>query len=200
MSLWLEPAVFPVVLDSCVLYPRESRDVLLEAANHGLYRVHWSPKILDDALGHLLQDQRITEHCAKSLRAALEDIFPGAVVDPPADLAEGVGCDPSDRHVVAAAMAAKAELIVTRNTRHFPAEALVPLGIKAVKPDQFLCNLLDLSESAIYTSLNKIVGRRAKRTDSSPVGIANALLESLKRDAKNFASRISKFLVTEASP
>ena len=97
-------------------------------------------------------------------------------------------------------MATKAELIVTRNTRHFPAEALMPLGTKAVKPDQFLCNLLDLSESAIYTSLNKIVCRRAKHTDSSPVGIANALIESLKRDVKTFASRISEFLVIEASP
>ena len=26
MSLWLEPAVFPVLLDSCVLYPYELRD------------------------------------------------------------------------------------------------------------------------------------------------------------------------------
>ena len=97
-------------------------------------------------------------------------------------------------------MAAKAELTVTRNTRHFPAEALMLVGINAVKPDQFLCNLLDLSESAIYTSLNKIVGRRAKHTDSSPIGIANALIENLKRDAETFASRISEFLITEASP
>lgn len=200
MSLWLEPAVFPVVLDSCVLYPRELRDVLLEAANHGLYRVHWSPKILDDALGHLLQDQRITEDCARGLRAAMQDVFPGAVVDPPADLAKGVCCDPSDRHVVAAAMAAKAELIVTRNTRHFPAEALLSLGIKAVKPDQFLCNLLDLSELAIYDSLRNIVRRRVKHTNSSPVVIINTLLESLRRDAKDFTSRISEFLVTESSP
>lgn len=51
MSLWLEPAVFPVVLDSCVLYPCELRDVLLEAAHHGLYRVHWSPKTWTTRLG-----------------------------------------------------------------------------------------------------------------------------------------------------
>jgi len=28
VSLWLEPAVFPVLLDSCVLYPYELRDLL----------------------------------------------------------------------------------------------------------------------------------------------------------------------------
>ena len=39
MSLWLEPAVFPVLLDSCVLYPYELRHLLLEAAHEQLYRV-----------------------------------------------------------------------------------------------------------------------------------------------------------------
>ena len=47
MSLWLEPAVFPVVLDRCVLYPYTLRDLLLEAANFHLYRVHWSAKVLE---------------------------------------------------------------------------------------------------------------------------------------------------------
>ena len=32
MSPWLEPAAFPVLLDSCVLYPYELRDLLLEVA------------------------------------------------------------------------------------------------------------------------------------------------------------------------
>jgi hypothetical protein len=38
VSLWLEPAVFPVLLDSCVLYPDELRVLLLEAAHEQLYR------------------------------------------------------------------------------------------------------------------------------------------------------------------
>jgi len=40
--------------------------------------------------------------------------------------------------VLAAAIAAKAELIVTLNVRHFPAVVLEPLGIEAVTPDRFL--------------------------------------------------------------
>jgi len=39
-------------------------------------------------------------------------------------------------------------VIVTLNVRHFPAEVLAPLGIEAVTPDQFLCNLLDLAPGA----------------------------------------------------
>jgi hypothetical protein len=40
-------AVFPVVLDSCVLYPMYLRDLLLRAAEAELYRAHWSQEILD---------------------------------------------------------------------------------------------------------------------------------------------------------
>ena len=58
MSLWLEPVVFPVLLDSCVLYPYELRDLLLEIAHEHLYRVHWSPQILDDTTRNLLSGRR----------------------------------------------------------------------------------------------------------------------------------------------
>jgi hypothetical protein len=43
----LQSSRFPVVLDSCVLYPMYLRDTLLRAAEAGLYRVHWSQEILD---------------------------------------------------------------------------------------------------------------------------------------------------------
>jgi hypothetical protein len=46
----LQSSRFPVVLDSCVLYPMYLRDTLLRAAEAGLYRVHWSQEILDGAL------------------------------------------------------------------------------------------------------------------------------------------------------
>lgn len=61
--------------------------------------------------------------------------------------ARQAGCDgiaPSDRHVVAAALAARARYIVTRNLKHFPAPALAALGpVEAVHPDAFLVVLHD---------------------------------------------------------
>ncbi len=47
--------VFPVVLDSCVLFPALLRDTLLRAAEVGLYRVHWSQQILDDTTRNLIE-------------------------------------------------------------------------------------------------------------------------------------------------
>jgi predicted nucleic acid-binding protein len=130
VSLWLEPAVFPVLLDSCVLYPYELRDLLLEIAHEHLYRVHWSAQILEDTVRNLLADARSTPEKASRFCAAMERAFPEALVEPPPGLADQLGCDPGDRHVLAAAIAAKAEVIVTLNVRHFPTEVLEPSGSK----------------------------------------------------------------------
>ena len=155
---------------------------LLEAADFHLYRVHWSPKILEDTLHHLVVDRRITGDRANRLRYKIETAFPEASVNPPAGIAEAVDCDPDDRHVVAAAIAAKAELIVTDNVRHFPAKALVPLGIEAVTPDRFLCDLWDLQPQVLFGCLQTIAGRQkdARRRTMDFV------LDSLNRQAKDF--------------
>lgn len=49
--------------------------------------------------------------------------------------------DPDDRHVLAAAIEAGAEAIIGFNLRDFPSAALVPHGIAARHPDEFLCTL-----------------------------------------------------------
>ncbi|MCX5966690.1 MAG: PIN domain-containing protein [Cyanobacteria bacterium] len=190
MSLWLEPAVSPVLLDSCVLYPYELRDLLLEIAHEHLYRVHWSPQILEDTVRNLLADARSTQEKASRFCAAMERAFPEALVEPPPGLADQLGCDPGDRHVLAAAIAAKAEVIVTLNVRHFPAEVLEPLGIEAVTPDQFLCNLLDLDPGAMHGCLETIAARQR-----NPARTAQALLQILSRQAPTFASRCMEFQI-----
>ena len=190
MSLWLEPAVFPVLLDSCVLYPYELRDLLLEAAHEHLYRVHWSRQILDDTVRNLLAAGRTNQEQVALFLEAMNRAFPEALVEPPAGLADPLGCDPGDRHVLAAAIAAKAEVIVTLNVRHFPKEVLAPLGIEAVSPDQFLCNLLDLDRNAIQDCLQTMAARQR-----NPARTSLALLQILSRQAPIFASRCMEFEV-----
>jgi hypothetical protein len=56
-----------------------------------------------------------------------------------------------DRHVLAAAIKAGAQVIVTFNTKHFPPEAIDPKGIQEMEaqdPDTFLFNLIDLNPQA----------------------------------------------------
>lgn len=192
MRLGLEPAVFPVVLDSCVLYPRILRDVLLEAASRHLYRVHWSPRILDGALRNLVKKVRtFDQDSAKRLRSCMEAAFPEAMVDPPAHLAQGVDCHPDDRHVVAAALAAKAEVIVTLNIRHFPSQCLAQLAMEAVTPDRFLVNLWDLQPELLHGCLHTVAARQKPRHRT-----IDFVLESLKqnRQAEGFAHHVQQSL------
>jgi predicted nucleic acid-binding protein len=49
--------------------------------------------------------------------------------------------DPDDRHVLAAAIAAKAPVLVTLNTGDFPEATLSGYGVRAVPPDAFACEL-----------------------------------------------------------
>lgn len=108
MSLWLEPAVFPVLLDSCVLYPYELRDLLLEISHEHLYRVHWSPQILEDTVRNLLADARTTPEQVNRFCAAMKRAFPEALPPEPRYLpnepelmAPGAGTD--DRALMAPA-------------------------------------------------------------------------------------------------
>jgi len=57
--------------------------------------------------------------------------------------------DPGDRHVLATAVVAGAEGIVTFNARHFPAAALAPFGKRQIDPDDCLCTLLDIDEPTV---------------------------------------------------
>ena len=53
--------------------------------------------------------------------------------------------DPGDRHVLAAAIHSRADVIVTDNLPHFPPEQLSRYGIEAQHPDEFLTHLIDLA-------------------------------------------------------
>ena len=70
--------------------------------------------------------------------------------------------DPHDRHVVAAAIHARADAIVTFNLKDFPKDVHKSLNIEAVHPDDFLTYQIDLSEAAVVQSASAVC-RRLRR-------------------------------------
>lgn len=81
----------------------------------------------------------------------MRSAFPEALIDADAIAATepAMTNDPGDRHVLATAVVAGAEGIVTFNARHFPAAALAPFGKQQIDPDDFLCTLLDIDGPAV---------------------------------------------------
>jgi len=70
--------------------------------------------------------------------------FPDAEVEEYSALAQVMTCDGKDRHVLAAAVRADVEVLVTFNLRDFPRSAVDPYDIRVVHPDDFLLGQLDL--------------------------------------------------------
>jgi hypothetical protein len=129
-----------VFLDTCVLYPAVLRDFLLALAERGLFVPLWSDGVVAEWL-HLVARRNPAE--SADVRALLMRMSarwpdgrgpPGApeVLDLP---------DPADRHVLAAAIAGRADMILTENWRDFPRTVLAADGLRAVRPDDFVMQL-----------------------------------------------------------
>jgi predicted nucleic acid-binding protein len=165
--------VVSALLDTCVLVPSRARDVLLEAASAGVYRSLWSSEILSE-LGRtlrLLQARRgmvpkETDAYLTRLFRQLETSFPDALVTDWESLVDAVELpDPGDRHVVAAARAGRADVIVTDNVADFPPDAL-PAPLIRRSLDEFLLASLDLCPGQVLSAVHA-VARRTGRSGSA---------------------------------
>jgi hypothetical protein len=67
--------------------------------------------------------------------------------------------DPNDRHVLAAAIVGRCDVIVTTNLADFPQAALSQYGIKAQHPDEFLTNHLNLAPGIFCEAIRKVRAR-----------------------------------------
>jgi predicted nucleic acid-binding protein len=146
------PVPFIVVVDANILYPLALRDTVLRAAAAGFYQLRWSTDILDEMERNLVAKGKVPADKAARLRATMEKYFPEADVRGYQPLVDVMPNDPKDRHVAAAAVKAGAQVIVTVNIRDF---SVLPDGVEAQPPDEFLCNLFDLDPPAFVELLRE---------------------------------------------
>jgi predicted nucleic acid-binding protein len=158
-------ADFAVVIDACVLVKASVTDLLLRLAETPrLYLPLWSDKILEEtreALLHRLKRPWPPE-LVKNREANMRLAFPEALITFPDDLLEVCKNHQDDRHVLAVAIVAGAEVIVTENLDHFPAEALTPWGVSACSSDDLLLSLFGLDELLVVRRLSELAEDRGK--------------------------------------
>ena len=127
------------VLDANVLFPTILREILTDLAAAGLYEPLWSDRILAEwrhAAARLGTDQ---DAVAGAEIALLSARFPAASMPDDGDACIDLNLpDPADRHVLEAAIAGRADLIVTANLRDFPEGIMRGIGLRALHPDAFL--------------------------------------------------------------
>jgi predicted nucleic acid-binding protein len=168
------------VLDADVLYPLPLRDTLLSAAHEGCFQPVWSAEILDETIRNLLADHRIEPGGASALRQNLDKHFEDAMTRVYRPLIAKMSNHPKDRHVAACAVAGHASLIVTSNVRDF---AVLPEGITAMAPDDFLLRLMAQTPDL----LNRALEAQSARLKRKPMDVP-AILELLRLVAPKFVA------------
>jgi predicted nucleic acid-binding protein len=146
------PAPFIVVVDANVLFPLTLRDTVLRAAAAGFYQLRWSAEILDEMERNLVSSSTMPANKAARLRALMEKYFPEALVTGYEALVAAMQNDVKDRHVIAAAVKAGAQVVTTSNLKDFTP---LPDGTEAQSPDQFLGNLFDLDPEGFTEMLRE---------------------------------------------
>lgn len=141
----MEPLV--AVYDACVLYPNFLRDFLVRLAIHGrrqgVLRVKWTGRIHHEWIRAVLRQRPELRSALLRTRRLMDQHVRGCRVygyrrwEPRLALP-----DENDRHILAAALACVADVIVTFNTSDFPPDLLRPFGVVAVVPDAFVYQLM----------------------------------------------------------
>ena len=169
---------FVVVYDASVLYPSTLRDLLIRLAQRGLAQAKWTERILDEMLAAVMRnrpdlDSAKLNRTRELMIASIRD----CMVNEYEPLIDSLKLpDPDDRHVLAAAMKARAHVIVTDNLRDFPAEDLSAWDIEPKSADEFIADQVGLDKDLVWRCVEDIAG-----SWRNPPASAADVLASLER-------------------
>lgn len=147
------------VLDACVLYPTVMREILLAVAAQGLFTPLWSPRILEEWVRATRKLGPGAEDVARGEVAAITARFPKAAVAPDMGLLRRLHLpDQDDIHVLAAAVTAGADAIVTLNAVDFPRHILAAEGIERRDPDGLLWKFWSEAPETVAAAVEAVRG------------------------------------------
>lgn len=178
---------FSALLDTCVLVPSVLRDLLLELGTSPAYRPVWSDRIENELRQTIVElrarrgrDPEETQAYVTRLLHQMNTALPDAraTVEPGSEETVSGLPDPDDNHVVAAAVAGRADVVVTFNLRDFPDDVL-PGQLFSQSPDDFLLDLWGLYPALIDDAIEKILQRTGRR---GPRWTRTELLDRLSRE------------------
>ena len=148
---------YSAVLDACVLVPAALCDTLLRLAEEpAMYRPLWSEEIMAEMAQALKTKLHRTSAEIAYRREQMNKAFPEAMIVIPSALVDAINCipDPDDHHVLAAAVMAHANVIVTQNTKHFPQDCLEQYGVLCQTADDFLIHQYHLRPQMVMDKID----------------------------------------------
>lgn len=170
---------FTVIYDACVLYPAPLRDLLVRLAITGLVRARWTDQIHEEWIRNVLKNRPdLAEQQLTRARQLMDEAVPDSLVTGYETLIDNLTLpDRNDRHVLAAAIRAKAEVIVTFNAKDFPEDILAEFYISTQHPDDFVDSLYDISPQAVIA-----VVRQQRAALTNPPVTPQEFIAALQRN------------------
>lgn len=149
---------YAALLDANVLYPAPMRDLLIQLAQMNIFKAKWTADIHREWIEALLRNEpRRDRTMLERTRDLMDRAVRDCLVTGYEPLIQGITLpDEGDRHVLAAAITGRCDVIVTQNLKDFPAEALASYGIEAQHPDEFLSNHLSLAPGVFCEAVRKL--------------------------------------------
>lgn len=151
---------FTCILDTNVIYPIDIRDLLFWFASYDLFTPKWSKHIFSE-WEEVMKRKGIHNDEIKKRLSKAQLAFPDALVGNYEPLVNSLELpDEKDRHVLAAAIKANANIIVTNNLRDFPKEYLASFGLTAKSADDFITDTIDLNNDLALEAFRALVLNR----------------------------------------
>jgi predicted nucleic acid-binding protein len=152
---------YTALLDANILYPAPIRDIFLQLTVDDLFQSKWTADIHREWIEALLRNE---PHRNRASLERTRDLMDKATRDALITGYESlITClelpDPDDRHVLAAAIVGRCDVIVTQNLQDFPTDVLKNYGIEVQHPDDFLVNHLSLAQGIFCGAVRKVRAR-----------------------------------------
>ena len=140
-------STFTAFFDANVFYGARLRSLVLYLAQSKLFRARWSDAVHDEWVRNLIKNRPdLKPENLLRTKQLMNAAVPDCLVQGYEPLMQGLNLpDPDDRHVLAAAISARVDVIVTFNQKDIPAEIVEPLGLHTKHPDDFLLEAFSLS-------------------------------------------------------
>jgi len=150
-------STFTAFIDANIFYGARLRSLVLFVAQTKLFRARWTERVHDEWVRNLILNRPDLkpEDLART-REAMNAALPDCLVDGYEPLIEGIKLpDLDDRHIVAAAIMTRANVIVTFNEKDFPAEVLEGFRLHTRHPDEFLMDAFSLAPQLFVEAVRK---------------------------------------------
>lgn len=169
-------ADYKILLDANVLANFSVCDLYLRLAERPrLVLPKWTDEILDEVHKTHIQQLGWNKTLADTFRKAVSESFPEAFISGYEDLIPLITNHKNDRHVLAAAVREKLNIIITFNLKDFKSEDLEKWGVRALHLQDYLLTLYSMNPQVVIMKLNQIARKKEEELEDTIIRFGKSL-------------------------